>query len=191
MKRKWMWTLVGVAALFFVIALVIFLKSNQPGPSDELQIIQKMTAETGEVNELIRVKLFFYADGWTMVPRWREIVVPQNREDIYKKFVDLLLSGDSDRLAPVPPDTKVRATYFLRPQETLVVDFSESLLASFPGGTAAELEFIYFFVDNICYNFNEVKKVKFLVGGNEVRTLAGHLDLEKSFFPDYSYLRDE
>jgi hypothetical protein len=75
--------------------------------------------------------------------------------------------------------------------ELLVLDFNDSLINDFPGGTTAELEFIYFIVDNICYNFKEIKKVKILSGGNENKTLAGHIDLEKPFFPDYNWLKDE
>jgi hypothetical protein len=53
------------------------------------------------------------------------------------------------------------------------------------------LEFIYFIVDNMCYNFKEIKKIKFLSGGNENKTLAGHIDLEKPFFPDYNRIKNE
>jgi hypothetical protein len=33
--------------------------------------------------------------------------------------------------------------------------------------------------------------VKFLIGGNESKTLAGHIDLEKPFFPNFDWLQDE
>ena len=73
----------------------------------------------------------------------------------------------------------------------IVLDFREDLLTDFPGGSRGEIEFIYFFVNNICYNFNEVEKVKFLIGGNEYKTLSGHLNIQNPFYPNYRLIRDE
>jgi hypothetical protein len=86
---------------------------------------------------------------------------------------------------------QLRGLYYLKSGEMLVLDFNDILSSSFPGGTTAELEFIYFMVDNLCYNFREIKKVKFLIGGNESKTLNGHIDLEKPFFPNFNWLKNE
>ena len=91
----------------------------------------------------------------------------------------------------MPGGVQLRSLYYLVGTEMLVLDFNEPLGSAFPGGTTAELEFIYFMVDNLCYNFREIKKVKFLIGGNESKTLAGHIDLEKPFFPNFDWLKDE
>ena len=126
-----------------------------------------------------------------MQPVYREIQVPDIREELYRKFLDLLLAGGNGLIVPVPDGAQLRSVFYLPKMEMLLLDFNDNLVNSFPGGTAAELEFIYFIVDNICYNFSEIKKVKLLSGGNEIRTLAGHIELEKAFFPDFSRLKSE
>ena len=138
------------------------------------------------------MKLFFLSETSPYLqPVYREIEVPEIREELYRKFVSLLLAGDSGHITPVPGGVQLRSLHYLVAPQMLLLDFSESLGGAFPGGTTAELEFIYFMVDNICYNFREIKKVKFLIGGNESKTLAGHIDLERPFFPDFAWLKDE
>jgi hypothetical protein len=36
----------------------------------------------------------------------------------------------------------------------------------------------------MCYNIPSVKRVKFLIQGQEVETLDGHVDLTEAFVPD-------
>jgi hypothetical protein len=179
-----------LAAVFFAALLLVVLsrkKSDRPDP----EILSK-TTENGSVIEFIRVKFFYFSESsGLMQPLAREIRVPEIREDLYKVFIDLLLSGGSGRVTPLPDGVQLRSVFFLPSLDMLVLDFNDKLISAFPAGTTAELEFIYFIVDNICYNFKEIKKVKFLSGGNEHRTLAGHIDLEKPFYPDFSWLNNE
>ena len=102
---------------------------------------------------------------------------------------NLLIQEQDRHLAPVPPGLRLRTLYYVETRKMLVLDFNDKLITQFPGGTTAELEFIYFIVDNICFNFDEVKMVKFLVAGNEYSTLGGHIDFENPFYPDFRYLR--
>jgi germination protein M len=181
---------ISSAAVAVLLAVVLLLWKKPAGFAPELL---KRTAEKGgAVTEFIKVKLFFLSETSPYLqPVYREIEVPEIREELYRKFVSLLLAGDSGHITPVPDGVQLRSLHYLVTPQMLLLDFSESLGGAFPGGTTAELEFIYFMVDNICYNFREIKKVKFLIGGNESKTLAGHIDLERPFFPDFAWLKDE
>jgi len=182
--------LIAIAVVFFVVLLLLVLsrkKTEHPEP----EILNK-TTENGAVTEFIKVRLFYFNEASGLLqPEYREIRVPDIREDLYKNFIDLLLASANGQIIPVPDGVQLRSVYYLPSKEMLVLDFNDTLINVFPGGTTAELEFIYFIVDNICYNFKEIKKVKLLSGGNENRTLAGHIDLEKPFFPDFSWLKNE
>jgi hypothetical protein len=178
-------------AVFIVIVLlfVLFIRKKPTGYEPEL--LNKTVARGSGVAEFIKVKLFFFNETSAYLqPVYREIEVPGIREELYKKFISLLLAGESGRITPVPGGVQLRSIYYLDNKEMLVLDFNELLSSAFPGGTTAELEFIYFIVDNLCYNFREIKKVKFLIGGNENKTLAGHIDLERPFFPNFDWLKD-
>jgi germination protein M len=178
-------------AVFFFTAFLIVICSRKKAEHPEPETLIR-TVEGGSIAEFIKVKLFYFSESSSFLrPVYREIEVPEIREGLYKKFIDLLLAGNSGLITPVPDGVQLRSVFYLQKTEMLVLDFNDSLINAFPGGTTAELEFIYFIVDNICYNFKEIKKVKILSGGNENKTLAGHIDLEKPFFPNYNWLKDE
>ncbi|MCP4221228.1 MAG: GerMN domain-containing protein [bacterium] len=128
-----------------------------------------------------------------MVPVAYEVEIPDNKNGLYEKFIQMLLNGSQspEYIAPVPPDIQLKTLYYLTNDQTLVLDFSDRLITQFPSGTRVELEFIYYIVNNICFNFDEIKAVKFLIGGNEYKVLSGHIDMEKPFYPDYRYFKDE
>jgi hypothetical protein len=181
---------IAIAALVLLLATALLLRKKPAGFEPEL--LNREIDKGGGIAEFIKVKLFFLSEtSQYLQPVFREIEVPEIREELYKKFISLLLAGDSGHITPVPGGVQLRSLHYLGAREMLLLDFNEPLAAAFPGGTSAELEFIYFIVDNICYNFREIKKVKFLIGGNESKTLAGHLDLERPFFPDFAWLKDE
>jgi spore germination protein GerM len=189
-KRTRTVLLLSAAALAIILLLALLLRKKPARFEPEL--LNKTDHKGGGIAEFIKVKLFYLSEtSTTMLPVFREIEVPEYREELYKKFVSLLLAGDSGYITPVPSGVELRSLYYLDKKEMLVLDFNELLGTSFPGGTTAELEFIYFMVDNLCFNFREIKKVKFLIGGNESKTLAGHIDLEKPFFPDFNWLKNE
>ncbi|MBN2400215.1 MAG: GerMN domain-containing protein [Candidatus Aminicenantes bacterium] len=175
--------------IFFALLFLFFFNKKSGRPEPEL--LNKET-ENGIIAEFIKVKLYYLSESSVLLkPVYREIQVPEIREDLYKKFLSLLLAGDNGWITPIPAGVQLRAVFYLPQIKMLVVDFNDILLNEFPSGTTAELEFIYFIVNNICYNFKEIKKVKLLCGGNEIRTLAGHIEMEKAFFPDFSRLKNE
>jgi len=191
MTKKTRTILVLAAAALAVLLIAVLLLRKHPA-GFEPELLNREVDKGGGIAEFIKVKLFFLSEtSQYLQPVYREIEVPEIREELYKKFIALLLAGDTGHITPVPDGVQLRSLHYLGAREMLLLDFTEPLASAFPGGTSAELEFIYFMVDNICYNFREIKKVKFLIGGNESKTLAGHLDLERPFFPDFAWLKDE
>ncbi|MCP4148427.1 MAG: GerMN domain-containing protein [bacterium] len=195
MNKKIIYSLVGLALIFFIGSLMVFLKSNnetkpvKPGASPKSGAV----VESKELDTM-DVKIFFLTeDSRYMVPLRYEMEDVANKQILFKTFVDLLLQGGSSEshITPVPSGVKLRSLYFIENKELLVLDFSDQLIGNFPPGTTREMEFIYFVVNNICYNFREIKKVKFMVSGNEYKILSGHIDMANPFFPDYRYFKDE
>ena len=188
-SRTVLWISVAIFLCILVLAMLFFRKKSA---RFEPELLNKAGVSGATLTEFIKVKLFYFSEtSIYLKPVYREIEVPEIREELYGKFIALLLAGDSGHITPVPEGVQLRGLHYLKNREMLVLDFNDLLSGSFPGGTTAELEFIYFMVDNLCYNFKEIKKVKFLVGGNENKTLAGHIDLEKPFFPNFNWLRNE
>ena len=191
MDKKLIYVLVGAALIFFIVSLGIFLQSNRGSDESEDLSAEKDVIEEVNQPELINVKVFFYTErSRYMRPILHEVKFPGLREDIYRKLIDLLFTGEEDYISPVPQGVRLRTLYFIEDENLLVLDFNEDLLLKFPAGSGTELEFIYFFVDNFCYNFKEIKKVVFLVAGNKIKSISGHIDMENPFYPNYGYLID-
>ena len=192
MNKKVIYSLIGLALIFFVTSLFIFLKSGKE--SENAQTAPKKNEAGEELQEasVMKVKAFFFVEtSRFMRPVEHEIQLSGIRKENYRKFIDLLLKGEENYITPIPEGVQLRTIYLIESQNMLVMDFTEELIHNFPAGTSSELEFIYFFVDNICYNFKEIKKVKFLIAGNEYRTLSGHIDIEHPFYPNFRYLKDD
>lgn len=193
MSKKIIYSLVGLALFFFIGSLIIFLKSGKEVEIKDPGIVtQDNVREEVKEKEFIKVKAFFLTEE----SRWMrsvdyEIERPPIREDLYREYIDLLFAGKENYIVPVPEGVKLRTLFYIEKTQLLILDFTEELLNNFPSGSETELEFIYFFVDNICFNFKEVKMVKFLISGNETRVLTGHVDIENPFYPEYRYFRQE
>jgi spore germination protein GerM len=192
MNKKVIYSLIGLALIFFITSLLIFLKSGKE-PKKVIPVTPKdKTGQATSGPETLKIKAFFFIEASRfMQPVEYEFQVSAIKEENYKRFLQLLLEGHENYITPVPAGVTLRTLYLVERQQLLVVDFSEELIHNFPSGTSSELEFIYFIVNNICYNFKEIKKVKFLVAGNENQTLSGHINIEQPFYPNFRYLKDE
>ncbi|MEW6078608.1 MAG: GerMN domain-containing protein [Thermodesulfobacteriota bacterium] len=99
-----------------------------------------------------------------------------------KNIIDALIAGPVDKnlVRTMPEGTVCRAIY-LTEDSTAYVDFSASIRDKLPGGSESELLAIYSIVNSLILNVDQVKKVKILIEGNEVNTMAGHIDLRQPF----------
>jgi hypothetical protein len=190
MNKKLIYALVAIAFVFFVTSLIIFLKSRSPG-EPKTEPTRKIETQTEtEQPPLLKVKIFYFTDkSRYMQPVNHELENSQVRSELYRRFIDLIIQEKEEYITPVPQGLRLRSLYYIESKKLLVLDFNDTLITRFPAGSTSELEFIYFIVDNICFNFEEVQMVKFLVSGNEYNTISGHIDIENPFYPDYRYLR--
>jgi Sporulation and spore germination len=83
-------------------------------------------------------------------------------------------------LRTLPPDALLLAFYLL-PDGTAIADFSEALATSIPSGIVSEQLAVNSITRTLEANVQQVKRLKILIHGQEVETLAGHLDLMGTF----------
>ena len=114
--------------------------------------------------------------------------------DIYvaRQIVSELAAGPElkDLLPTVPRQTTVLGVYLDR-RGTAFVDLSDEFISMHPGGSADEMATVFSIVDSLTYNLPEVRRVRFLVGGEERETLHSHLDLRRAYLKDMSIVRME
>lgn len=190
MNKKVIYILISLAVIFFVTSLIIYLSSS--GTFKRAIEDKKGESEVVEETspELEKVKIFFLTNRSSFfIPKEYGIEKKADRLEFLKSFIDLMIDEASNFVTPFPEQTRLQSIFYIDDKQTAVLDFNEELMINFPGGSRGEIEFIYFFVNNLCYNFKEIKRVKILIAGNEYKTLSGHLDLENPYLPDYKYFR--
>lgn len=80
----------------------------------------------------------------------------------------------------IPADATVLAFYVL-PEGTAIADFSDALTSESPSGILSEQITITSITRTLAINLPSLRRLKILVHGQEVDTLAGHVDLTGFF----------
>jgi spore germination protein GerM len=125
-------------------------------------------------------------------PERRKILLTESITDQAKQIVSELIAGPSaEGLLPTVPQRTTVLGFYLDRRGTAYLDLSEEFVASHPGGSAEEMATIFSIVDSLTYNLPEIKRVRFLVGGEERDTLKSHLDLRRAYVKDMSIVRLE
>jgi hypothetical protein len=119
-------------------------------------------------------------DG-TLVPVTVELPLSPDPVLRAKQILNTLLAGPVDPEArTLPPDAALLAFYIL-PDGTGIADFSEGLATGIPSGIQSEQLAVDSITRTLQANISQVQQLRILIHGQEVDTLAGHLDLTQTF----------
>lgn len=136
-----------------------------------------------------KVTLYFADPRWTrLVPEERRLAPASDAIARVRSLVAALAEGPRvPESAPVlPKATKVRGVYLGR--EGLAVVDLENLAGFDPGGASGEALAVFSLVQTITQNVPGLTAVQFLVGGQELETLAGHVKISEPLRPDSQWL---
>lgn len=119
-----------------------------------------------------------YDDDSVLLPKDISLGLPTEEADRIKEVLRGLLALYTERPSPHPmkEDADVK-NVFLVNGELCVVDLNSAFAAGHRSGILVENFTLASMVETIAANFPRVRKVKFLVEGQERETLAGHADL--------------
>ncbi len=158
-----------------------------PGASEPTAV---PASAAGEANKR-EVRLFFQlANEDALGPESRRILLTDSVIDQAKQIVSELIAGPrQEGLLPTVPNRTTIREVFLDRSGTLYLDLSEEFSSLHPGGSAEEVATIFSIVDSLTYNLPEIKRVRFLIGGEERDTLKDHLDLRRAYLKDMSIVR--
>jgi hypothetical protein len=135
------------------------------------------------------VTLYFpsYAEG-KLRGEARPIAMATDPADRVRQIVLALIEGPKQGGGSAPaPSAEVRGV-FVTADGTVYLDLSSGAAGDFNAGIESETLAIYSMVDSLAANLPEVKKVQFLIQGQEVDTLDGHVDLTAPFAPDPAWI---
>ena len=121
----------------------------------------------------------YYPDesGTKLVPVEREIKFADENEKYSAAINQLMQQPKEKELTTIfPKHAKINSVK--REGETAIVDFDKDIAKGFVGGSTGEEFLINSIVDTLT-EFKEIEQVKFLIDGQEVETLSGHMDLSE------------
>jgi len=137
----------------------------------------------------VRVRMFWGSktgDSFTPVT----VELPLSTEPVLraKQVLNTLLAGPIDPETRTLPADAALLAFYLLPDGTGVADFSESMSTSIPSGIQSEQMAVDSITRTLEANVPQVQRLKILIHGQEMDTLAGHLDLTQTFLVNTSGL---
>jgi spore germination protein GerM len=139
--------------------------------------------QAGGKNQTLTLYFPSDADG-KLIAESRSLKLASEDVKRIKQVLLALIEGSHEgHGSTLPPSTTLRAV-FLSPDGTAVIDLSQEALSDFTPGIESEDLAVYSIVDSLAANIPAVKRVKFLVQGQEEQTLDGHIDLTGYFAPE-------
>lgn len=161
--------------------------STRPEAEMKAQL-QQQALQTGPTTQQTVTLYFPNYDTGQLVSETRDIALAASNEDRIRQIVLALVAGSQQRhTSALPPSTALRAV-FLASDGTAYLDFSTDVTKDFPVGIESETLALRSVVDSLAANIPAVRRVKFLMNGQEVDTLDGHADLTEFYAPDLANL---
>jgi hypothetical protein len=192
MMGRWkFWVITSLATALIAAAIYIPIlrkrmkrAARQQQQSEEQarrELIQPVPVNPGDPR--VKTKLFWASDSdeTTLAPVIVELPLSKDPVLRSKQVLNTLLAGPVDpELRTLPPDAVLLAFYIL-PDGTAVADFSEAMATSIPSGIASEQLAVDSMTRTLEANVPQIQRLKILIHGQEVETLAGHVDLSGTF----------
>jgi Sporulation and spore germination len=174
-----------IAGLYFPILKQRVKQTAKIQPQSEEQarreLTQSLTANPTEAR--VKAKLFWASnahDG-SLAPVTIDLPLSGDAALRAKQVINTLLAGPADPELRTLPSDAVLLAFYLLPDGTGIADFSEAMASSIPSGIESEQLAVDSITRTLAANVPQVMRLKILIHGQEVETLAGHLDLTGSF----------
>jgi hypothetical protein len=129
----------------------------------------------------IKATLYFASeDGLRLVATEREVPLAEGVVAQARSIVEAQLAAEAPPplASTIPQGATVRGI-FISDRNEAFVDLDPAIRSAHPGGTLRELMTVYTIVNALVTNLPNLQEVQILIGGQEVDTLAGHVDLRR------------
>ena len=178
---------------FFGIALLIAVGVGWILAKQSVDYLQTSAGADGRAAPVLQkrqVHLYFGdGNGRYLSAEQRVVDEPADVASACRGLVQALILGPSQGgTRTLPQDASLR-NLFVTSEGVAYVDFKSDAFDHHPGGVETEMLTIYSIVNTLVLNMEEIRWVKFLIGGQEAATLAGHVDLSRPFKADMLWVR--
>ena len=152
-----------------------------PYKEEEIKEVEPLPIE-----EMVEVNLYFSdSQAMYLIPEKRKI---SQIPSIVRQAVNELIKGpeNSDFYRTIPEGTQVNEVYIA--DDIVYIDLSEEIFKNHPGGSSGELMTVYSIVNTLT-EISPIKGVQILVEGNEMKSLAGHIDISMPLLRDEDWIK--
>jgi hypothetical protein len=143
------------------------------------ELLKPATATSTDV--MVNAKLFWAAGADRIAPVETQLPLSADPAKRGRQVLDALIAdapGEAQRT--LPADATLLGFYIL-PDGTAIADFSEALASETPSGILSEEMAVDSIARTLESNLAGARRLKILIHGQEVDTLAGHADLTGFF----------
>lgn len=185
--RQWA-AIAAIAAAAVAFAFVLFTALSRllttPAPGAPADAPASPAAAAPPVSPAVpRIKATLYfasADGLRLVPAEAEVPLAEGVVAQARSIVEAQLAAEAPPplASNIPKGVTLRGLFISQRNEAFV-DLDPAIRSAHPGGTLQELMTVYTIVNVLLTNLPNLQEVQILVGGQEVDTLAGHVDLRR------------
>jgi spore germination protein GerM len=177
-SRRALWIMLGVGLAGIVIGISVVMvmlpRWLQSGGTTAVVAPAPAPADTRRIH----ATLFYVSDdGTELMPANREVPLGATPADQARKIVEAQIQPPPAGLtSAIPAGTSLKAVY-LTPTGVAFVDLSHDIVAGHTGGSLDETLTVFAIVDALTVNLPDISAVQILIDGQEVDTIAGHVDL--------------
>jgi hypothetical protein len=183
--RHWV-AVAAIAAVSIAFAVVLFTALSRilttPAP-DAAATGAPPAAATAAAAAVPKIKATLYfasEDGLRLVPTEQEVPLAEGLVAQARSIIEAQLAAAAPPpLASTIPKGATLRGIFVSQRNEAFVDLDPAIRSSHPGGTLQELMTVYTIVNALLTNLPDLRDVQILIGGHEVDTLAGHVDLRR------------
>jgi hypothetical protein len=178
--------ILSVAVLIGLISLRSLhrrIKGLKENPTSEEQARRELLATTtsATTDARIQAKIFWAAGPDKIAPVQVALALSADPVKRGKQVLnELITDAPTADQRTLPADAVVLGFYIL-PDGTAIADFSEALSAEMPSGILSEEMAVDSIRNTLENNVPGLSRLKILIHGQEVETLAGHVDLTGFF----------
>ena len=157
----------------------------------ERPVADAVAAPRGVETPHIAATLFYAsAQGDSLVAVRREVPLAEGVEAQARQILmSQLDAAPAPYVSTIPKGTTLRS-FFVTTRGDAFVDLSQDVTTAHPGGSLTELLTVHAIVNAVTANLPAIQRVQIMVGGKEVDTLAGHVDVRRPLSRDSSLVTE-
>jgi hypothetical protein len=174
---------VGAGMMYFRVLRERISQIARPERAERQAARELTRPATAQTDPQVKARIFWLAAEQPGELQAEEVSLPLSSEPVTraKQLIEALISSPPSPAQRTLPADAVLLEFYILPDGLAVADFSGSFAGQTPSGILSEQLAVDSVVRTLAASVEPVRRLKILIQGQEVDTLAGHLDLTGFF----------